>query len=816
MARLIVNGRLTNGLLSARGSDGAKTTVGPASSVPRGTFTCKLDGTDYLFAAWGDGSKVTIWRTEDLVTWTDITPTTGAFGDTRLTDSATRAIYFSVVKDRPENDDTAYDLLLIQNGVDNPRVYGKARDPLSPFGHNTFGMAVLTQPDRVADDASLYLKAKFAQNFNLSSGVITDDDAAKMDMAVSLGTLLISTFAGYTVGTKSKVLFPVDKDFTNSRQFVIAARHPTNADYWTENVIIELIDSAAVALEIYNPSTGVGSAQAIAYEGDAQTSLIGYTLPPASGGFDYANVAGFRIALTAAPAGSETLTIYMAAGSGQVRGGTNFAVALHSSDSRAIGPGTVITREEPIRASDNGGGVLSGSMPLSPLIFYDYEVGLTNLSQAQLDAGINQLYFYANTPGTDGYYWIGEASLSVWSTLPVPDAWVLSGGTVDTATTAQLAGSLVPNLAFYAPDEIVVTLPTGKAMAMANGRLFVLQDGRLWFSEWEMPFRFRRTALSDDGVTVVPQSGSSIGLDGQTYQQIVSMGTFAGTAETAGAPISGAATLFVLTDRNLYALSGVDAMSLSRLRNVAAIGTLSPFSVARHEQGFYWLDDEGYVQKWTPAGIRNLSRGIVDDITRNVPAARRIWACGACRDGRYHLAYSAVGESENNYALVYSEFLQGWESRDSLPEPDDVTFITAFYHSNRIKLIGFTARTFFEYDRPIASGGTVAFQVITREIAADFMAKVYANGSAILADPVSGATLTVNRYFPCETLTPVAGTINLAQSTLRAWMHDQPGVGGEGGSFYLETNYALAPAGWTIYALAIDTDKVGNAGWGNR
>ena len=106
------------------------------TGVQAGTFyggaECQIDGVPTLLMAIGPavgtvGGKVTCYKSVDTgVSWTPITPPTGRYGDTRFTGVLTQnapgsRIEFQVVKDRVFLDNTAYDVLVMQNGVDAPR-----------------------------------------------------------------------------------------------------------------------------------------------------------------------------------------------------------------------------------------------------------------------------------------------------------------------------------------------------------------------------------------------------------------------------------------------------------------------------------------------------------------------------------------------------------------------------------------------------------------------------------------------------------------------------------------------------------------------
>ena len=206
-----------------------------------------------------------------------------------------------------------------------------------------------------------------------------------------------------------------------------------------------------------------------------------------------------------------------------------------------------------------------------------------------------------------------------------------------------------------------------------------------------------------------------------------------------------------------------------------------------------------------PGGFRNLSVGVVDDVTLAIPAARRLWVSGCYSKDRYHLAYSRARQTANDRVLVFNEKLNVWESVDVLPR--DTTFLVPFYSENRWKILGLSGRGFYEYCKP--GQGSVSFSLTTREFEASPGTKLVIGACGVVCDDAAGASITVKRFTPCESASAIGtdGTISVDVATPRAFKFDQTGVGAEGASFYLQLS-VTAPAGWRLYRMCVEMEPV--------
>lgn len=365
--------------------------------------------------------------------------------------------------------------------------------------------------------------------------------------------------------------------------------------------------------------------------------------------------------LALAPASTVHTFVAMVAASGSRPGSDLFGLALAQTDTRTLGPGSAITTQLPAYSTAFGGtyAQFKVAIPRDPRLYVDHVVYARNPLHSQIRKGADRVYVYRNSNGESGYYLLGQAQIAEWTGTD----WDFVNGT-DLSFVDVTPPAADEDFAHPMPDAATLAMPAGLAMATANGRLFVGQDARLWWSEQERPTQFRKAVRFTAVNTPDVASAGSVALDGEVVQVVIPMGA----ATTAEDPTTATAVI-LLSDRNVYALSGTDPTSLSRAIPIGPHGTLAPLSAARSQTGLYWLDQRGQVCHMDRKGIKALSVGLVDDLTGNVEGTRVQWASGAVAYDRYFLSLTPSGEEANTQTLVWSEQHQAWESIDKAAAP---------------------------------------------------------------------------------------------------------------------------------------------------
>lgn len=812
---MLKNVRLGDGLVRARRGESQISTslIGDF----RGAAAGQLDGVPYLWRAGYTASKISLYQSDDAGVSFDLitaASSSGPYGDCRLTDIS-QPVRFQVVRDRGyEPDDEEHDLLIIQNGVDEPRLWGMAATNSTAFAAGTMGMVKITQPPTPPVTTQTSFQTGFPAHYFRIGDATGVPSATGAGISATVGTspngrIDIDVTALYTAGSTAIVTFPAGGtppfpvDLSGPRQLVFFLWSETEL-FW-DSMVIEIGDGATYS-RVYSPSlisdavrvqvdSGLGS--------DTVLYMVGVPLSDAANDVDLTAIDRFRFTWEGAipPSGTQQGTMFMAAGSGDTAGGASFAAAWGITDARTIGPAAIETNFVQGRSTGYGSGAnYSFGIPNDPRFYFTYNLFGLNPTQAEIDKGVDRAHVYRQSDGESQYYWIASQRLASWDGAN----WVFDDPPASGQISLPTEGDEVLTLPAY--DSAYVCMPTGLPMTTGNGRMFVGQESRLWFSQSEQPFAFRKAVKFFDINNADPTSPGSLAFDGETLQALVPVGSFAGAAESLSSPIAGATTIHLLTNQNMYQLSGFDATSLSRPIPIAPYGTLSPLSVGRSRLGFYWLDNTGEISFFSARGLDRVSVSVVDDITSTIPAARKAWAWGACANDRYYLDLTLDGESFNSRTLVWFERSQTFESFDS--SDIQTGAIIPYYDSGYVKLYQFGVGPFLnEYESP--TGGDVDFEIDLPELAnlSPEQTRTNANEMSVYSDgATAGFTLTCRRVNP-NTGAMSDGTITVAAlDTDRKVRLEEAGKGLKGDSVR-PSIFGTVPSGTKFYSAYIKLER---------
>lgn len=791
---LIEDGRLGDGTLRARWGD-LLVKASVATGSFRGACSVLLGGVQTLFAAYADSSLVTVYRSTDSgATWASVTPSSGPYGDTRLTDTG-EPVRYVVVRDRALPGFDAHDLLVVQNGTDAPRILGTAATGSTAFAPGAFGCAKVVQPE--APSAS-YLSAFFTLDKavevrNTAATSFSNSDATKLEVldggVMGLNYVDFKVKATVDAAASGTVILATPLDLTGRDQIIFVVSGPSTT-FW-DDVRIDFGDGTNSAT-IYG--NGVQGPFKVAVENPFSNTFFQIGCPIPSSGVNISSVSRFTFYWTGtAPGGTLDAAIYVIAGGGTLSAGTLFGVSYGSTDARQVSAPTLAVNTRFSLSSYGASSVFDGVRLSGDERFkYNFQIQGLHNSNAQRNAGVDRAYVWANTPGSTGYFYAASERVSSWGGA----SWAYDDSGAGLVFPTTLAASVTNTVSTVdpAPDGANICLQTGKAMAMANGRLFLGQGSRLWFSEFDNPFRFRKAVRFTSATQADPLSGGSMLRDGETVEQIVPIGSLSSGAESLSSPLSGTSTIHVLTSRSLFALSGFDSTSLSRPVEIMPHGTSSPFSVARSKYGFYWLDDEMQVRYYGADGQKSLSFQTVDVLTKAIPANRRVWATGAVQAERYYLGYTPSG-STNIRALVYNEAFGTWEGQDGC-SPTAEGFVL---HSGRLFRFGTT--DLYEHAKD-SQTGTVNLFLKFREETLGYMNQASPARASFVVDPVA-SNLTFTTTFAFSDGTDSIGSATYPSSTGRRKLYAPDSIGGEGDAFQLRF-FSSIPAGTRLHAAHLE------------
>lgn len=583
------------------------------------------------------------------------TASSGKYGDTEFTNSATDLLFISPLKGGTSSDSNTS--VCIQSGTDSPRVY-------NPIDGTCAIHTTITPP---SSDSALKTAPTWPKNFEVSGASMptyTNSTAAQFagasngttpnnNVRLTTGTGANAVNNGDTV--RLTAFATATRDLSACRQLIFICE-TDDIDFWN-NIKIEIAESGPTYVTVFDGSSASYAAPVyVPLDGVSNRYAIGFSLDHiATASRDAVLEIRFTWAGTTRASGvaAATVDIYAICGSGTAPGGALHGISYWNSASRAESPGLVIPTVEPSKINAVGGTTLSDApdsrIPNSPLLYYNYTVYYQNTSSA---GEVDYLRIYRKDYGEVIYSYVGNDQISSYS-----GSWsYVSGTALSTRSVTDSLQSYLKDTGLEMPDGYSLPIPKGGATLYANGRTFVAgyrassSDIRdtLWISDDRHAFRFRKVVRFRDGVPD-PSSGTSILFPGESIQQLVSCST----------GIFGVDRVYVFTDKSLYAVDGRTSQNLSRASKIADVGTLSPHSVAQYKGQIYFLDSDMRVRRIAGGRFDDLSRFLVDDVLQGIPAAYRKLATGVYWKDRYYLAYTPTGETTNTKVLIWDETLNG-------------------------------------------------------------------------------------------------------------------------------------------------------------
>lgn len=786
--KLSQNLRYDQGLPVVRDGTVVHTASAPAGMTAgtrpfAGAYECSLANSNCAFVAWyGTVSGVadTIIYNIANGTQTEVTGTTGRFGNTRFGNSLQQPHYFTTVRD----EESGLDYLVIQgaNGTDYPRVYSKdtgvmaIHQPITPPVDGGLYQTVHTWPHPFVVGGS----GTMPSYTNSGANLVAATTGSSPDRNVRL-TRNSTPDAGPATAL---LTFSATVDLSTDRMLCMVLDQ-SNYNFWPTYLKIEIHDSVAGYTTVYDGQDTTGKYSPVYAPLDSSTSRVqvGFLLdgiPAASRDV----VDGIRFTwnnTTAVPSSSVTLDILCCAGSGAVPGLSQHAVTYCSTDSRAES----ITVYPNNQTSELLGGI--GGRPLQdtriavqPYFYYAYTLYYQNIDNTQLAQGVDTLRIYRQDFDEVQYTLTHKITTASWN----GSAWVLTSGSGGSqlSYTDNNAPS-TRSLWITPPRQGHTCLPRGGAMASTNNRLFVAtyapssgstQGGlsELCGSEFKFPFRFAYGFVGNDY-----SQPSRASYPGEQIRNMVA------TSLSGGNVMS----IYVFTDRSLNMVDGLDAFALSMRKRVAPLGMISPWAWTEDNGRIFWLDQLLQVRMLTARGLQNISRAAVDDqllsISQTGNGGSQVqWVAMGFSNERLYLGFSTNGVSNNN-CLVFDITRMRWISADAAPSSMTYEgFIRDLGASGtRIPLLVLSSdQKAYRYDQPGQTqdlGSNIAVQLQTRdyfasELWADECAMVI-NRMRIECDDAAGGSFTFTvTYRP--TGSTRASTISTDVTSPRAYRYDDP------------------------------------------
>lgn len=777
------------------------------SDLPAGECVGTFLYASVLYVAMAAAGVVKIYYSTNLSTYTEITPAL-----TKFTWVSGDRVTFCAVKDAPyyteaqqertfviaQSTDYTQAPIHITSGFAASRVY-QPSNPNTQTG--AFGLPGVSwtarNPLAIRNPTGAYGIAATSANFTLGSAGV-GGTTLHLTLAVAVAA---------AVGDTTTVTYGAGDAKNFSGNQILFWVEDNNADPWVSKTQFELYDGTNYIV-VYNPlvnSTGTTTASD-AYVLDYGTT--GTTLrqivfsKPTSSTFDFTNIRGFRLTWKGptAPAAPIAISIYGCASGGGVQWGASYAMAFGNSTTNCVGPSTVVAdnKGDSLYSLNMAQAVAAYKCQPSDLVFYDYKTYCPGPSSADITGGVNESFLYRQDNGQVGnYFFIKYTNVS--ATL----------GQFYTDTGA------VQDPTHPAPDASIVVIPSGPIMANSNGRFFVGNADRMWFSQYGVPQYFRRVVKYTDPTTQDVKSPGSFNIAGESFKTVVPLGAMNTTAEDLGAPDNNAQMLSILTDQGLYRVSGFDAVSLTKAVLVAPHGTLAPYSPGVLQNGFFWLSTDLQVWFTDGNGVQNLSYNIVDTITRATPSTSVKDVHGACMDNRYYISCGSTP-----VLLIYNNINKAWESQDTI----DATATTlrgllVYPSSSAVNSLIYTTdsvnvtEALWQHEY-LSSSGTLAFAVTGANLSAGYRRRVRVGQCQVTCDGYTGGTGTVTRVnvIPGSGATGT-GTFSLGTTGTIQYVYDTSGVGLASAQVKVTVS-ASVPGGWKLYGADVKVTPL--AAGGNR
>lgn len=737
-----------------------------ASASFRGAASIELNGTSYLIAVMLDGStKGRVFTSTDGATWTEQTASSGKFGDTRFTVDAW--CYFTVAHDQY----SAKDVCIIQNGTDNPRTW----DPSESAGQQLSTCYEVSPPQVNNLQKTLATMRNYVTIAGSSVPTYTDSGGglALSDNGTSPDNNMRLTADSTTAAADTATATFGSKDFQYSRQLIFLSEIQDRYYLWWEHVKVSITDGTGGTQVIWDPTAPeTYTIERVEFDATTNKQLVAFPLDHITNANRTSVTAIVFTWVGPSYTGSDVhLDIYGVFCSGSERGGAQYGFTFYNRVGRCESVGMVVPVVYGATVEDLGGTKLDGAkIPLRPELYYKYRLTYQKITQTEANKGTDRILIYRAKYGETELSYLTYGTIATYAA----SVWSASGGAFESIVTITVDGDtnyasdprrLIPDSLYHLPVQI------GKAMHVGNGgRLFIAGKrsgggtGRLWVSEADNPFRFRKVA------DTTPYSATVIDFAGEQINAIhaVSSSTY------------GSDLVHLFTTKSVYVLDGVSTARIGTPTRIGPIGCRSPRSIAEYKGSLAFVDEDMQVRLISGGSIQDLTRLTVDDKLQAVPATRRASISAETMYDRLYVAYTETGDTVNQRILVFHYSLGQWEADDQIPDAIDAEQLLAWWDSTvgRRRLLAFTQDGHVaEYEQPSAvddEGETsVAIAVTPGWLHFDFDERLTVGRVGVCCTRVASGSLTVTRTYP-TTNTVMTSTIDLdsGATTTLAWRWD--------------------------------------------
>ena len=630
-----------------------------------------------------------------------MTSATGKGGDTRLASELdTLHDYetsYQVVNDRF----TGHDCVIIQNGFDVPRVWDTSYQRMAkhqpihpPSRSNEWGATLEWRSYFIVNDYHYTTYSGSPTNFSLddSDGATVGNNAIRLHQTTSDPSGSASVVIDHAVNNIDNPAGVLDG--TNCRQLALVIK-PVSGEvavsHFLQNFKIS-IEAGGNPYVLVDPSTTFQ--QAVVVPADLNNRV--YVVACSLDGVVEADLSSITTLTIEAidnaihPTHAYDLDILCVAATGSVPGNASYALTYFNFDSRSESyEQTLATKTKQIQSM--GSRYLSQlTIPDSELLYYQTEVYFQNPTDEEMQSGTDYIRVYRKQLSVDPaksepeYTHVASVDIARYNDPDLGSGWKFTQGkhALEIRSTKDNVAPEDRTLWLTSPGAFQQPIPVARCMTFAGNRLICgaraeVQDSfpRVCASAAGMPFRFSSLPFDTENIAApFEQEVSSENLQAFSVASSSSLGTNA---------------VFVFTDQAVWMLNLMAVGTPNLLSREMSVGTGSPFSIAERHGRIYFLDTDRQVRliagdnyaMQDPTGLvpssgempAPLSRGIVDDVLKAIPAERTRAILGRWFNNRYYLFYTPASGTTNTRCLVFSEHANAWESNDLFPTYDPDT-----------------------------------------------------------------------------------------------------------------------------------------------
>lgn len=803
--------------------------VGP----PRGLWAGLINGVNYVFGAWFIGSSGTnthgvgLFYSTDGVNFVEASATSGAFGNSRMTDTGI-PFAFQVLNNKADGKD----YLVIQNDVDQPRAF-------TPIGLYSAKVLVINQfsPPVWGESAKVLSQANGTLNSNLVAVTPAVGTLTAVLSGVGSGQIVtISITTGTTSGDAVVLDFGAGGLNLSATGTLVAPQLIFICDQASMNVWsglrVEVSPDGVTWLPINDPTSSISNGP---LEVPFSNPLFGGT--SSTGGLNGEEAVAFGLTGVVQVTGVISLRYIRLTWISPSSPASNFDLTIHgiykSGAQLAFQQAYALSYAGLNGLSESAGVVMAGfnSATQTPIfgisssiflpylagIYYDHTIPIQSPSATDIQNGCDSVFIYRKDQGASDYFYfstytVGRYSAGNWE-------YFIGGSSFSTTPPTQALKDQISTTAAFntaldpsrvEPSAYAIGMPIGLAMAFGGTRSFIGGANFYAISEANQPFRF----VSDVDPTTL-RSGTYITLSGQTIN---------GFGVTSSGSLS-ANTVFMFSNTKTKMLAGFDGLSLSQPQADFDIGNESPASLAVYKDAIFWLDEIGQIRRFSWGRALGYSGGdgydlapaiskqVVSDRTTTIPSASVPWVCGLATFDRYYLFYTPSGQTKNNRCLVYDETI-GVFVEDTFSVGMQ-SAVLASVNGKQILMQGTDGKIYVHENQ--SSSATHTISLTTRELQDGMWNPLFFGRIGVVMDAQSGQTMTLTKSLKPNAETD-SSTIDLhtipvnESSAPQMWRWDsrsgstQPGLSGV--SSIIALSCTMTP-GTRIYSLVEEIQASG-------